>query len=95
MSKTMVVAQCGRDAFGEVIQQGKHLADAIYLKDQPEGNGWFVPPLCPDCEAAALERNMSPAGRQEQDDYVESPEFERLTDDMEGYVAYRRIMQQE
>jgi hypothetical protein len=95
MSERIVVAQCGRDKAGNVIDEGQHLAEAIYLKNQPEGDGWFIPPLCPECEAKALDRLADPAAREEIDAYIESPEFEKLTDDVEAYAAYRRIMRQE
>jgi hypothetical protein len=95
MNEHIVVAQCGRDESGKVIEEGKHLAEAIYLENQPEGDGWFIPPLCPECEALALDRAADPSHRREIDEYIVGPEFQKVTDDIAGYVAYQRIMRQE
>jgi hypothetical protein len=95
MSPRIVVAQCGRDKSLTIIEEGKHLAEAVYMENQPEGSGWFIPPWCPECEEKFIQRATDPARRAEIDAYLTGPEFQKVTNDVAGYAAYRRIMQQE
>ena len=98
MDKKIVVAQCGRDKDFNIIEEGTHLAEAVWLKNQPEGTGWFIPDKCPECEAEFLKRLEDPEEKAKIDAYCEQPEFvaltKRLVDYAEGRDAYRRIMQQ-
>ncbi|MDA7979486.1 MAG: hypothetical protein MPJ50_12040 [Pirellulales bacterium] len=96
--KRIMVAQCGRDNDLNVLEEGKHLAAAHWRENQPEGPGWFIPDLCPECEAEFLKRLEDPVEKAKIDAYICSPEFvaltEKLVDCAEGHEAYRRVMQQ-
>lgn len=94
MDTPIVVAQCGRDREMNVIDPGQHLAEAVYLENQPEGSGWFIPPWCPECEAEALRELEDPARRAEIDAYMASAEFARITNYVEWLAVYNKIMRQ-
>jgi len=94
MEKKIVVAQCGRDTDLNILEEGKHLVEADWLENQPEGTGWFIPPWCPECEAEQLRLLQDPAYQAEIDAYICGPEFRKITDDVAGYVAYKKIMEQ-
>ena len=84
-----------------MIDETKHLAEANWHENQPEGSGWFVPPYCPACEAERMEfhrrRLANPDGpeQREVDEALSSGVFRQATDHVEGYVTYQRIMKQD
>lgn len=99
--KKIVVALCGRDKDPKVIDNSKHLAEANWHENQPEGSGWFMPPYCPECEEERMEfhrrRLANPDGPEQQEinEKLASNVFRKATDHIEGYVAFNRIMDQE
>lgn len=95
METPIVVARCGRDKDLNILEPGRHQAEAIYLENQPEGSGWFIPPWCPECEVQMHRRLEDPEYRAPIDAYLTSPEFVKFMDHLEGLVAYEKIMRQE